>query len=112
MENLDLTGVIFRVSIVYLYALALVRLSGKQSISQLTAMDFVVTLIIGDLFDDVFWVEVPVLQGMVAFAVLIIYRPYPGYVYLVSQHTLLPAGHASGEPGHRGGPPGAEKSPA
>jgi uncharacterized membrane protein YcaP (DUF421 family) len=72
MENLDLAGIIFRVSIMYLYALALVRLSGKQSLGQLTAMDLVVTLIIGDLFDDVFWAEVPIVQGMVAFAVIVL----------------------------------------
>ena len=72
MENLDLTGIIFRVSIMYLYALALVRISGKQSLGQLTAMDFVVTLIIGDLFDDVFWAEVPIIQGMVAFAAIVL----------------------------------------
>ena len=72
MENLDLTGIIFRVSIMYLYAVALVRISGKESLGQLTAMDFVVTLIIGDLFDDVFWAEVPIVQGMVAFAVIVL----------------------------------------
>ena len=70
--ELDLTGIIFRVSAMYLYALALVRISGKQSLGQLTPMDFVVTLIIGDLFDDVFWAEVPILQGMVAFATIIL----------------------------------------
>jgi uncharacterized membrane protein YcaP (DUF421 family) len=72
MENLDLTGIIFRVSVMYMYALALVRISGKQSLGQLTPMDFVVTLIIGDLFDDVFWAEVPILQGMVGFATIIL----------------------------------------
>ena len=72
MEELNLTGIIFRVSVMYLYALVLVRIAGKQSIGQLTAMDFVVTLIIGDLFDDVFWAEVPVLQGMVAFVIIVL----------------------------------------
>lgn len=72
MENLDLTSIIFRVSVMYLYALALVRISGKQSLGQLTAMDFVVTLIIGDLFDDVFWAEVPIVQAIVAFAVVVL----------------------------------------
>lgn len=71
MEDLEITGIIVRVSVMYLYALALVRIAGKQSIGQLTAMDFVITTIIGDLFDDVFWAEVPVAQAMVAFAVLI-----------------------------------------
>jgi uncharacterized membrane protein YcaP (DUF421 family) len=72
MENLDLAGIIFRVSIMYLYALALVRIAGKQTFSQLSPMDFAVTLIIGDLFDDIFWAEVSVLQGMVGFATIIL----------------------------------------
>jgi uncharacterized membrane protein YcaP (DUF421 family) len=72
MENLDLPGIIFRISVMYLYAVALVRISGKQSLGQLSPMDFVVTLIIGDLFDDVFWAEVPILQGMVGFATIIL----------------------------------------
>ena len=50
--ELDLTGIVFRVSVMYLYALALLRISGKQSVSHLTTLDFIVTLIIGDLFDD------------------------------------------------------------
>ena len=70
--ELDLTGIIFRVSVMYLYALALVRLSGKESIGQLAAMDLVVTLIIGDLFDDVFWAEVPLIQGLVGFAAVVL----------------------------------------
>jgi len=70
--ELDLTGIVFRISVMYLYSLALVRIAGKQSIGQLTAMDLVVTLIIGDLFDDVFWAEVPLLQGLVGFTTVIL----------------------------------------
>ena len=70
--ELDLTGIVFRVSVMYLYALLLVRISGKQTLGQLTPMDFIVTLIIGDLFDDIFWVEVPIVQGMVGFATIIL----------------------------------------
>lgn len=68
--ELDLTGIIFRLSVMYLYALALLRISGKQSVSHLTALDFIVTLIVGDLFDDIFWADVPILQGMVAFTAI------------------------------------------
>ena len=70
--ELDLTGIIIRVSVMYLYALALVRISGKQTLGQLTPMDFVVTLIIGDFFDDVLWAEVPLVQGLVAFATIVL----------------------------------------
>ena len=65
--ELSLTGIIVRISFIYVYALALVRISGKQTLGQLTPMDFIVTLIIGDLFDNVFWAEVPVIEGIVAF---------------------------------------------
>jgi len=70
--ELDLTGIIFRVSVMYIYALTLVRIAGKQSIGQLAAMDLVVTLIIGDLFDDVFWAEVPLVQGLVGFGTVVL----------------------------------------
>ena len=71
MEELDITGIILRASIMYLFALVLVRISGKQALGQLTAMDFVITLIIGDLFDDIIWAEVLVAQGIVAFTVIV-----------------------------------------
>lgn len=96
--ELDLPGIIFRVSIMYLYALILVRIAGKESIGQLTAMDFVVTTIIGDLFDDVFWAEVPVAQGMVGLAVIILLhmlitfaasRNQPFYRLVTSPERLL-----------------------
>jgi uncharacterized membrane protein YcaP (DUF421 family) len=70
--ELELSSIIVRISVMYLYALALVRISGKESIGQLTPMDFIVTLIIGDLFDDVFWAEIPILQGMVGFGTIIL----------------------------------------
>lgn len=70
--ELDLTGIILRVSIMYLYALALVRIAGKQSLGHLSPMDFIVTLIIGDMFDDIFWAEVPLIKGMVGFATIIL----------------------------------------
>jgi uncharacterized membrane protein YcaP (DUF421 family) len=70
--ELDLPGIILRGSIMYVYALTLVRISGKQSIGQLAAMDFVVTLVIGDLFDDVFWAEVPLVQGLVGFGTVVL----------------------------------------
>lgn len=72
MANPDLVGIALRISIMYVYAVALLRISGKQSVYHLTAMDFIVTLIIGDLFDDVFWADVPLMQGMVAFAAIIL----------------------------------------
>ncbi len=85
--EIDLTGIIFRVSVMYVYALALIRISGKQSLGQLTPMDFIVTLIIGDLFDDIFWAEVPMIQGMVGFATIILVHIL--VTFMTSRNTSL-----------------------
>jgi uncharacterized membrane protein YcaP (DUF421 family) len=85
MEGLDLTGIIIRISIMYVYGLALVRISGKQTLGQLTPMDFIVTLIIGDLFDNVFWAEVPVLEGVVALATVVLIHMF--VTFLTSRNT-------------------------
>jgi uncharacterized membrane protein YcaP (DUF421 family) len=68
----DLLGIVLRASVMYLYALLLLRLSGKRSIGALTALDFVVTTIIGDLFDDVIWAEIPLAQGVVGISVIVL----------------------------------------
>jgi uncharacterized membrane protein YcaP (DUF421 family) len=75
----DLLGLALRVSIMYAYALVLVRLMGKRSIGNLSAFDLVVTLIVGDLFDDVFWREVPLSQALVAFSVIGLLHLLIGY---------------------------------
>ena len=84
---MDLHGIIIRISVMYFYALALVRISGKQSVGQLTAMDFVVVTIIGDLFDDVFWAEIPILQGMVGFGTIIFVHIL--VLYMSSRNALI-----------------------
>jgi|GEM_PF-2408565 len=68
----EIFGVILRASIIYLYALILVRLSGKRSIVSLTPMDFLVALLIGDQFDDVFWGQVPLASGLTSIGVIIL----------------------------------------
>jgi uncharacterized membrane protein YcaP (DUF421 family) len=85
--ELDLPGIIIRISVMYVYALALLRISGKQSVGHLTAMDFVVVTIIGDLFDDVFWSEIQILQGMVGFATIIFVHIL--VTYLASRNSLI-----------------------
>jgi len=65
-------GIAVRVSVLYVYALVLLRLSGKQSMSSLSALDFIVGLILGDLFDDVIWTEIPVVQGLVGLTTIIL----------------------------------------
>jgi uncharacterized membrane protein YcaP (DUF421 family) len=62
-----LVSVIVRLSVMYVVALVMIRISGKQSVSELSTMDFVVVTILGDAFDTVIFAEVPILQGVVYF---------------------------------------------
>jgi uncharacterized membrane protein YcaP (DUF421 family) len=55
---MELHKIAVRVLFSYLVLLTLMRFSGKRSVSQLGAPAFIVTLIIGDLIDDLLWAEV------------------------------------------------------
>jgi uncharacterized membrane protein YcaP (DUF421 family) len=75
----DLMGIVVRISILYLYVLAIFRLSGKRSVGELTPLDFMVGLILGDLFDDVIWSEVPLSQGVVAITTVLLLHMLVAY---------------------------------
>jgi uncharacterized membrane protein YcaP (DUF421 family) len=55
---MELHKIAVRVLFAYVVLLTLMRLSGKRSVSQLGAPAFMVTLILGDLIDDLLWAEV------------------------------------------------------
>jgi uncharacterized membrane protein YcaP (DUF421 family) len=56
-----------RITVMYIVALVIIRLSGKQAVHELSSMDFVVITILGDAFDTVLFGEAPILQGVVYF---------------------------------------------
>lgn len=87
MEGLTLTSIIVRLSVMYLLALGLIRISGKQSVGELAAMDFVVINILGDAFDTVIFGEVPVLQGVVYFVSITLL--HIGVTFLTSRNLLI-----------------------
>jgi uncharacterized membrane protein YcaP (DUF421 family) len=66
-----LLGIVVRVVFMYIFVLVHVRFAGKRGIGELSAQDFVTTLILGDMFDDVFTSEIPLLQGVVAVSALV-----------------------------------------
>lgn len=55
---MDLWRIAIRALVAYVYLMVTTRSSGKRVISQATPFDFVVSLIIGDLIDDLMWAEV------------------------------------------------------
>ena len=69
---MDPLRLIVRVAFAYVFALALFRVSGKRSVMHGDTTSFVMAVVIGDLFDDMFWAEVPAAQFVVATAALML----------------------------------------
>ena len=69
---MDPLRLIVRVVFAYFFALALFRVSGKRSVMHGDTTSFVLTVVVGDLFDDVFWAEVPVAQFLTAASTLML----------------------------------------
>lgn len=67
----EFLGMAFRISIMYVFALAILRLSGKRSIHNLSPLDFVVATIIGDMFDDAIWSEISLAKTLVGITTII-----------------------------------------
>ncbi len=74
-----LLSLALRASVMYVVALGFVRLSGKRSLGKISPLDFVAVTILGDLFDDVFWAEVPLGQALTAFATIILLHTAVAY---------------------------------
>jgi uncharacterized membrane protein YcaP (DUF421 family) len=55
---MDPLRIAVRAAFAFVFLLAMVRISGKRTIKQGTAFDFVLALIFGDLIDDFVWAEV------------------------------------------------------
>jgi uncharacterized membrane protein YcaP (DUF421 family) len=56
----------------FLFLFALIRISGKRTISEGEAFDFVLSLILGDLVDDAIFAEVPLANFFMAAGTLVI----------------------------------------
>ena len=67
---MDPLKIVTRIVIGYVFMLILLRISGKRTVRHATPFEFVVSLIIGDLFDDLFWAEVSGATFMIAAGVL------------------------------------------
>ena len=67
-----LAAIALRVSVMYLYALAMLRLTGKRSVGQLAGPDVAATIVVGDMFDDIFWAEVSLAKGLVGLTTIIV----------------------------------------
>jgi uncharacterized membrane protein YcaP (DUF421 family) len=82
---MDPLRLVVRVIFAYLFALALMRVSGKRAVKQGDAPSFVLALILGDMFDDLFWAEISASQFVVATGTLVL-------MHVTASVTLFRAG--------------------
>ena len=68
---MDPLRILVRVVFAFLIALAFVRVSGHRAIKRGDISSFILAVVIGDLFDDLFWSEVPAAQFVVAIGTLV-----------------------------------------
>lgn len=69
---MDPLRIIVRIVFGWLFVLILVRLSGKRTVHEGDASSFVVAIIVGDMFDDLFWAEVPAAEFAAGVGTLIL----------------------------------------
>jgi uncharacterized membrane protein YcaP (DUF421 family) len=83
-----------RAAFAFAFALAIVRMSGKRTVNQGDPASFVVALIVGDMFDDLFWGEIPTAQFVVGVGTLVV-------LHLLNTITAADSGVRSWRRGQR-----------
>jgi uncharacterized membrane protein YcaP (DUF421 family) len=61
-----------RALFVYGFTLALVRTPGARTLRQTDLVTFVLAVILGDMFDDAFWAEVPIAEFVIGAGTLVL----------------------------------------
>lgn len=69
---MDPARIAVRAIVAYAYLLFTTRATGKRVVSQATPVDLIVSLIIGDLVDDLLWAEVSLAKFAVAVAAIVL----------------------------------------
>ena len=69
---MDLWRIIVRAVFGYVFALAVIRIAGKRTVSRTDVSSCVVLIVIGDMFDDLFWGDVPAAQFVVGIGALVL----------------------------------------
>lgn len=77
--ELTIPSILVRASAMYVIGLVMIRLSGKQSVAELSTMDFIVITILGDAFDTIIYGEQPIIVGVVYFVTITLIHILAGY---------------------------------
>jgi uncharacterized membrane protein YcaP (DUF421 family) len=69
---MDLWRIAARVLFAYLMLQAMLRVAGKRTVTQASPFEFTLSLILGDMVDDMMWAEVDASVFVVAVSVLMV----------------------------------------
>jgi uncharacterized membrane protein YcaP (DUF421 family) len=69
---MDLWRIVLRGLFAYVFALAVMRIAGKRTVSHGDTSSFVVVVVIGDMFDALLWAEVAAAQFVVGVGALVL----------------------------------------
>ncbi len=69
---MDLWRIAARVLFAYVMLQAMLRVSGKRTVRQASPFEFTLSLILGDMVDDMLWAEVDASVFVVAVSVLMV----------------------------------------
>ncbi len=89
---MDPLRIVVRAVFGYAVALAFVRIAGNRDVKQADVHTFVVALIMGDLFDDLLWLEVHASQFVVALSSLFLVHAVASRLWYRSGRRTWSAG--------------------
>ena len=98
---MDPLRIVVRVVVAYVFALVLVRMSGKRDVRQLDITGFIVVLIIGDMFDDFLLNEIPAAQFIVGIGTLFLVHVTSSLQSMHAGTRVFRRRHAGGRLGRR-----------
>ena len=98
---MDPLRIVVRVVVAYVFALVLVRMSGKRDVRQLDITGFIVVLIIGDHIDDFLLNEIPAAQFIVGIGTLFLVHVTSSLQSMHAGTRVFRRRHAGGRLGRR-----------
>ena len=84
---MELHGIILRTVAAWLLLTVLLRLSGKESVSQLSGRTLVLTLVLSDLIDDMAFAEAPVAGFVVAAGTVVLVHMLVSFMATLSDRA-------------------------
>ena len=74
MDVHDLLMTAIRASLVYFFLLFVIRVLGKREVGSVTAFDFMVGLMLGEVVDEIVFADVTLVKGFLAISVIAIWH--------------------------------------